>query len=75
MKLLTEAAELRERLAKVEGRLEEISDRLNHIEAEIVELRGRIRSLLRWTVGLILAMWVTVMMTLVPILLRTLGVI
>lgn len=53
--------------------------RLNHIESEISGFRHdverRFESLFKWTVGLILGMWVTVIMTLIPILLKILGVI
>ncbi len=76
-------------MARVEGILEQMDRRLNHVEAEISNLRveisnlraemsnlrAEVSSLFKWTVGLILGMWVTVMMTLVPILLKILGVI
>lgn len=47
----------------------------NRIDTDIKALNGRIDSLFRWTVGMILGMWVTVMMTLIPILLKILGAI
>ena len=61
------------RLDQLEGRLmQEIAE----LRQEIVELRRelgtRIDSYLCWTVGLIIAMWTT---TLIPLLLRILGVI
>jgi len=65
---------LEERLTKVEGILEQMDRRLNHVETEISDLRSEIRSLFRWVIGLILGMWVTIMMTLIPILLKLLGV-
>jgi hypothetical protein len=37
--------------------------------------RGEVASLFRWTVGLILGMWITIQTTLIPILLRILGAI
>ena len=71
-----------ERIAKVEGILEQMSERLNHMESRITaledrldsavrELRGEISSGLeelraqmgthfRWTIALIITMWVTV---------------
>jgi tetrahydromethanopterin S-methyltransferase subunit G len=102
---------LEERVARIEGVLEQIDKRLNHIEsdvagrrAEIRELRGemykrfddlredvnsgfremderlnildrRFGSFLKWIIGLILGMWTSIMMTLIPILLKILGVI
>jgi hypothetical protein len=71
-----------ERIAKVEGILEEMSRRINHLESDIANLRGdvnslrgEVNSLFRWTVGLILGMWITIQATLIPILLRILGAI
>lgn len=72
---MSESAEIKERLAKLEGIISEMSKRLNHIEAEIAEIRKEVAAHFRWTVGLILGMWITVMMTLIPILLKILGVI
>lgn len=58
---------MEERLAKVEGILEQMDKRLNHMEAEMSELRAVITELkksidtnFRWTVGLIIGIWVTV---------------
>ena len=79
---------MEERVAKIEGVLEQMDRRLNHIEAEISDSRREIsdvrreisdvrrgmESLFKWTVGLILGMWITVMVTLIPILLKILGV-
>ena len=89
-----------ERVARIEGILEEMSKRLNHLESDIANLRseiaslrsevkseianlrgeinslrGDVSSLFRWTVGLILGMWITILSTLIPILLRILGAI
>ena len=75
----TSKASLEERVAKIEGILEQMDKRLNHIETEISGLRRdmerRFESLFKWTVGLILSMWVTIIMTLIPILLKILGTI
>lgn len=76
---VTSKAGLEERVARIEGILEQMDRRLNHIESEVSGLRRdidrRFDSLFRWTVGLILGMWATVIMTLIPILLRILGII
>lgn len=73
---------IEEGVAKIEGVLEEMSRRINHLESdianlrsEIANLRGEVASLFRWTVGLILGMWITIQATLIPILLRILGAI
>jgi len=93
----TPKASLEERVAKIEGILEQMDKRLNHIETEISGLRNdtstemsslraeisnlrtdmerRFESLFKWTVGLILGMWITIIMTLIPILLKILGII
>ena len=69
-----------ERLARIEGILEQMDrringlvHRMNRLEERLGRLEDRVFSLFRWTVGLIVAMWVTVMCTLIPILLRLLG--
>jgi len=43
---------LEERMAKVEGILEEIRARLNHVE-----------SWQRWTLGIMVTMWITIILT------------
>ncbi|KPV62701.1 MAG: hypothetical protein AOA65_1683 [Candidatus Bathyarchaeota archaeon BA1] len=74
------------RVARIEGILEQMDKRLNHLESDIAGLRGdiaglreemnrRFDGLFKWIVGLILGMWTTTMMTLIPILLKILGVI
>jgi chromosome segregation ATPase len=63
--------ELEERMAKIEGIVEQMNERLNHIETgfselrtEMGSLRDEIRSNFRWIVGIILTMWVTIILTL-----------
>jgi restriction endonuclease S subunit len=98
------ALSLEERVARIEGILEQMDKRLNHIESDIIGLRAEIRELrsemysrfdslrdemnsrfddlnsrfdsfLKWIIGLILGMWTSIMLTLIPILLKILGVI
>jgi len=112
------ALSLEERVARIEGILEQMDKRLNHIESDIIGLRVEIRELrsemysrfdslrdevnnrfremnerfnalerrfdglnsrfdsfLKWIIGLILGMWTSIMITLIPILLKILGVI
>ena len=49
---------LEERLARVEGVLEQMSIRLNHVESDL-------RSNFRWTLGILIPMWVTIILTIV----------
>jgi len=54
-------------VAKIEGILEEIRTRLNHLEtrfeSEIRGLRSELRMNFRWTIGIIFTMWVTIILT------------
>jgi hypothetical protein len=64
---------LEERVARIEGVLEQIDKRLNHLESEVRELRsemrGEIRELRRdlnnrffWLLGVQISMWVTIIL-------------
>jgi len=53
---------LEERIGRLEGRIEEMSKRLNHIESDLRELRSDLKSNFKWTVGLLITMWVTVIL-------------
>jgi predicted nuclease with TOPRIM domain len=85
---------LEERMAKIEGILEQMDKRLNHLESNMISfnerlnsfdkrldsfnerfdrINERIDSLFKWLIGLILGMWTTIMMTLIPIFLKILG--
>ncbi len=63
---------LEENVKKLRGDIKALN---NRIDTDIKGLNDKIDSLFRWTVGMILGMWVTVMTTLIPILLKILGVI
>jgi len=52
--------ELRERMARIEGAFEQMNARLNHIESEIRELRGDIKTLYRTMLAILIPMWVTI---------------
>jgi hypothetical protein len=52
-------AQLEERMAKIEGIIGQISERLNHIDTEIGELRKNDR----WILGLLFFMWVTMIVS------------
>lgn len=61
---------MEERVAKLEGAVEQVVLRLNHLEneirdlrKEIAELRARIDSNFRWTIGILITMWVTIILS------------
>jgi len=66
-----ESPSLESRIARVEGILEEVRERLNHLETRtemgFSELRRELRSQFRWTLGIMLGvlipMWVTIILT------------
>ena len=64
--------ELREEIYKIR---EGLGGETNELRGKINELGGRVDTLFRWMVGLILGMWISVMPTLIPILLKLLGAI
>lgn len=73
--------EEKERLAKVEGIVSQISERLNHVETrlnhlgekideKIDELRKESATNFRWIVGIILFTWVSSLATFISLFLR-----
>ncbi len=54
---------MEERMARLEGIMEQMDKRLNHIETEISELRTEINSNFKWTLGLLIPMWVSIIAT------------
>ncbi len=50
------------------SRLNSLDTRLNHLESEV-------RSMFRWTIGLIIGIWATMITLLLPIALKILGII
>jgi archaellum component FlaC len=77
--------QVEERVAKIEGIVEQMNERLNHIESDLGtlreemkaetrdireklefntrDLRSEIRSSFKWTMGLMLTMWITIILT------------
>jgi hypothetical protein len=64
---------LEERVARIEGFLEQMDKRLNHLESEVKELRSEMRSEIRelrrdlnnrffWLLGVQISMWVTIIL-------------
>jgi len=61
-----------ERLARVEGILEQMDRRLNHIERDLEDIRADIRSLdtkidrnFRWTLGIFIPLWITIIVAII----------
>ena len=66
---MEEKISLEERMAKVEGILEEVRARLNHLETEVDQLLREMHTQFRWIVGIILGilipMWVTIILAII----------
>ena len=76
MEMNNEHPGLESRVAKIEGILEEMRSRLNHLESEFRDLRSEFRDLrgelrmnFRWTIGIIITMWVTIILAIVGVIL------
>lgn len=65
-------AEVREDIERVRA---EVREDIRRLGTKVERLEARVDSLFRCTLGLIFGMWVSVMLTLVPMLLKLLGVI
>ena len=74
-----EVAYIRGIVEQMDKRIASIEARLNHIESELRQLRDefnrRLDSMFRWMVGLLTGLWATILLTMIPILLRLLGLI
>jgi hypothetical protein len=53
---------LEERVARIEGMVEQMDRRLNHIETELDELRRELNSRFLWLLGVQISMWVTIIL-------------
>jgi len=49
-------------MAKVEGTVEQIDKRLNHLESELRELRKDLNTRFYWLLGVQISMWVTIIL-------------
>jgi len=54
---------LEERVARIEGILDQMDKRLNHIESEIRDLKRDLNYRFYWLLGVQLSMWVTIILT------------
>jgi hypothetical protein len=53
---------LEERVARMEGILEQVDKRLNHLESEVRELRRGLNNRFFWLLGIQISMWVTIIL-------------
>jgi hypothetical protein len=53
---------LEECVAKVEGIVEQMDKRLNHIESELRDLRRDLNNRFFWLLGVQISMWVTIIL-------------
>jgi len=56
------AVSLEERVARIEGFLEQMDKRLNHLEGEVRELRRDLNNRFFWLLGVQISMWVTIIL-------------
>jgi C4-type Zn-finger protein len=53
---------MEERVAKIEGILEQVDKRLNRLESEVRELRRDLNNRFFWLLGVQISMWVTIIL-------------
>jgi len=56
------AVSLEARVARIEGILEQVDKRLNHLESEVRELRRDLDNRFFWLLGVQISMWVTIIL-------------
>ncbi|MCR6691697.1 MAG: hypothetical protein MRT15_04865 [archaeon YNP-LCB-003-016] len=56
---------LEERVARIEGILEQMDKRLNHMESEIRDLRKDLSNRFYWLLGIQISMWVTIILAII----------
>jgi hypothetical protein len=56
------AVSLEERVARIEGILEQVDKRLNHLESGVRELRRDLNNRFFWLLGVQISMWVTIIL-------------
>lgn len=49
---------MEERIARIEGILEQMDKRLNHVESDL-------RSNFKWTLGILITMWITIILAVI----------
>lgn len=52
-------------MAKVEGILEKVRAGLNHLQTELEGLRREIYNNFRWTLGIMISMWLTIILAII----------
>ncbi len=56
---------LEERVAKIEGVLEQMDKRLGSIESRMNHLEARMDKNFGWTIGMLVTMWVTIIIAII----------
>ncbi len=59
---LSDEMSLEERMARVEGILEQMDKRLNHLESELRDLRRDLNHRFFWLLGVQISMWITIIL-------------
>jgi hypothetical protein len=54
-------------IARVEGRLDELSKRLNHSSDEILWLKREIENKFRWMVGITISTWLSLLVIVIAV--------
>ena len=67
---LAQQVALEERVARVEGALEQMNLRLGNLETEVRELRREIGDLRRLMLQIFIPMWVTIILAILAVMLR-----
>lgn len=53
---------LEERIAKIEGSIEQMNKRLNHLEDDLRDLRKDLNNRFFWLLGVQISMWITIIL-------------
>ena len=54
-----------ERMARIEGVLEQMNEPLDHLESPVIGLRAELQTDFRWLIGFVIGTWITLMLTLI----------
>jgi len=76
MEALSKNASLEERMARVEGIMGQINERMNHLEgrfdtletkmeSRFEKIESRMESRFNWTMGIMITMWVTIILSII----------
>ncbi|MEM2153021.1 MAG: hypothetical protein QW241_07910 [Candidatus Bathyarchaeia archaeon] len=60
--MMSDDMSFEERIAEVEGILEQMDKRLNHVESELRDLRRDINNRFFWLLSVQISMWITIIL-------------